>query len=282
MPRTLDSILQATMVMAVIVMSPYAMFATKGCGGEQETPAPDAGAREPAAPVASEDDPAVEPEHEPEPASAHHGGYACEVPPVEIPRSDGCGAGEPYPACRWQVPDPEPGGAYEIWRYTTAQSRWGRPALVALVLAASREYASRHPGETVTLGDLDATGTRHKTHSSGVDVDLYLPGMMAMENMGKSRWVDNYGGQSRSYVEKCRDRVLDLARILAGCAGGRIRIYYNDPPVIEAFLAWFGEQGLVTPFSAVMEPHNELHLFHFHATIAEDLEVLPAAEPTEP
>jgi hypothetical protein len=280
MPRTLDSILQATMVMAVIVMSPYAMFATKGCGGERGQPAPDAAAPEPASVIASADDP--EPEPEPGPAAARPGGYACEVPAVEIPRSEGCEAHEPYPACKWKIPDPEPGGPYAIWRYTTSQNRWGRPALVTLALAAAREYASLHPGEPVTLGDLDAPGDRHRTHASGVDVDLYLPGRMARENMGKSRWEDNYAGQSKSYVHKCRDRVLDLAKILAACANGRIRIYYNDPPVIEAFLDWFGKQGLVTPFAAAMEPHNELHLFHFHATIPEDLEVLAAAGPTDP
>jgi len=298
MPRTLDSLFQATMVMAVIVMSPYAMFAAKGCAdgntqtsGTEDAPrpaavdAPQPTAAEPAAAdpgsatadpgsaalSPSKGSPALEPD-----------AYACVVPRISIPRSAGCEAAEPYPSCRWKVPDPAPGNPFAIWRYTTGSHRWARASLVSLVLATAREYASLYPGERVTLGDLDAPGDRHNTHENGVDADFYLPGRMATENMGKGRRVDNYADRSKSYVEKSRARVLDLARILAACAGGRIRIYYNDPPVIDSVLAWFGKRGLETPFEAPMKPHNDLHLFHFHATIPEDLPVLPFEEPGEP
>ena len=260
------------MVIAVIVMSPYAMFASKGCAGESEPARSDAD-REPAA-VVEEPEPRPAPP-EPEPPAAQ-AGFACTVPDVEIPRSEGCAGGEPYPSCRWKIPDPGPESGFAIWRNTTDAHRWARASLVSLVLAAADEYARLHPGEPLTIGDLDAPGDRHRTHSSGVDVDLYLPGRMATENKGKGRWVDNYGDRSRSYVDKSRARVLDLAKILARCTGGRIRIFYNDPPVIDSFLSWFAEQGLETPFKAAMAKHNELHLFHFHVTIPEDLEVLPA------
>lgn len=278
MTRAMDSIFQASMVMAVIVMSPYAMFATRGCAGEQR--AGGGGAQEDVArPADAPPRAAAEPAPQ-EPAAQQVD--ACVVPRIAIPRSAGCENAEPYPSCRWKVPDPGPGSAFVIWRNTRSANRWARPALVSLVLAAARQYASLHPDEPLTLGDLDAPGDRHKTHARGVDADLYLPGRMATENEGKSRWVDNYANRSSSYVEKSRARVLDLARILATCAGGRIRIFYNDPPVVEAFLAWFGAQGLETPFDAAMAPHNELHLFHFHVTIPADLEVLPFEQAGEP
>jgi hypothetical protein len=139
-------------------------------------------------------------------------------------------------------------------------------------------YSGAHGGEKVTVGDLDAPGGRHRTHSNGVDVDLYLPRLMAAQNMGKGRFVDNYAGRSALHVAGCRERVLDLARMLATCSQGRLRIYYNDPPVIEAFLDWFGAEGLASPFGRPIEPHNDLHRFHFHVTIDEDLP-LPGGGP---
>lgn len=279
MPRTYDSIIQASLVMAVIVMSPYAMFATRGCAGgsgtDSTTAQPEPRESGGGAATAPE-----EPAPVPGPTPPAAQGFTCLVPDVPIPRSGGCEKDEPYPSCRWQIPEPTGAkGPWAIWRYTKASSRWGRPALVSLALSAAREYSGLHPGEAVTIGDLDAPGVRHKTHRSGVDMDVYLPGRMATENMGKGRYVENYEGRSRSFVHKCRGHVLDLARILTACSSGRIRIYYNDPKLVESFLEWFGEQGLTTPFDAPMKPHSELHRFHFHVTIPEDLPVLPTASP---
>jgi hypothetical protein len=206
-------------------------------------------------------------------------GPSCRVPDVDVPRTPECDQDGVYPECKWSVPDPGPDGHYEIWRYTRPHARWGRPALVALVLATAAEYARETGGEKVVVGDLDAPGDRHKTHDRGVDVDLYLPSRMARDNLGKGRTRDNYAGKCPSYVRKSRERVLLLARILASCTGGRLRIYYNDEPVIDRFLAWFDERGLSTPFESAMMKHNALHLFHFHVTVPEDLEVPAGPHP---
>ncbi len=280
--RTTESVLGATMVLGVIVLSPYALFVRTGCGCPQ--PRHDAVVPEPLSPAG--DDPVTD---ETRPASQMDalasdtepplGPRACFVPDVEIDRTEGCDTNEPYPGCRWALPDPpEQGATYEIWRYSGHGARWGRPALVSLVLAAAHRYADETGGERITVGDLDAPGERHRTHDRGVDVDLYLPAHMATKNMGKSVFVDNYAGKDAGEVQKSRDRVLLLARILAQCASGRLRIYYNDPPVIESFLSWFEDQGLSTPFGAPMVPHNELHLFHFHVTIPDDLEIVPGQD----
>ena len=204
--------------------------------------------------------------------------YACLVPRLSIVREEACERGEPYPACRWQLPDETASqGLYGIWRNTTPEHRWARPGLVALVLAATREYAMRWPGEHVTVGDLDAAGPRHQTHRNGVDVDLYLPHAMADRNEPGRAQIDNYHGLSRRTVRLHRARVRDLAKILARCAGGRIRIYYADREVVDSFRAWFTEAGLTSDVSAqAMQMHNDLHRFHFHLTVAEDLAVLPS------
>lgn len=204
--------------------------------------------------------------------------YACLVPRLAIPREAACARGEPYPACRWQLPDEEASeGLYTIWRNTTPEHRWARPGLVALVLASVREYAERWPGEHVTVGDLDAEGPRHQTHDHGVDVDLYLTHAMADRNEAGRAPIDNYHGLSRRAVRLHRARVLDLAKILARCAGGRVRIYYADREVVDAFRAWFTEAGLSSDVSAQpMQMHNDLHRFHFHLRVAEDLAVLPS------
>jgi hypothetical protein len=204
--------------------------------------------------------------------------YACLVPRLSIVREAACERGEPYPACRWQLPDETANdGLYTIWRNTTPEHRWARPGLVALVLAATREYAERWPGEHVTVGDLDAAGPRHQTHRNGIDVDLYLEHAMADRNEPGRPQIDNYHGLSRRMVRLHRARVLDLAKILARCANGRIRIYYADREVVDAFRAWFGEAGLRSDVSAqAMQMHNDLHRFHFHLTVAEDLPVLPS------
>jgi hypothetical protein len=203
--------------------------------------------------------------------------FQCRVPRLPIPHDDACDDGAPYPACRWGLPDEEAsGGLYRIWRNTVPEHRWARPGLVSLVLAAAREYALRWPGEHVTIGDLDAAGPRHQTHDHGVDVDLYLEHAMADRNEPGRARIDNYHGLSRRAVRLHRARVLDFAKILATCARGRIRIYYADREVVDAFRAWFTEQGLVSDVSSqAMQMHNDLHRFHFHLTTAEDLEVLP-------
>lgn len=203
----------------------------------------------------------------------------CGRPAVPVPRTAACERGEGYPACRWRVPHPAVADhLYLRWRHTENDRWWGRPALVALVLATARQYAARYPGEPLAIGDLDAPGPRHETHESGVDVDLYLPGMMAAENMPDGEQPDNYRGRDRLYVRGMRGRVEELARIVARCSDGRIRIYYNDWRVARRFRQWFEAQGLSSPFGRPMQRHNDLHRFHFHVTIDETLEPLPVVE----
>ncbi|MFN7700577.1 MAG: hypothetical protein ACK6CU_28915 [Deltaproteobacteria bacterium] len=204
--------------------------------------------------------------------------FACLVPRLAIAREEACERGASYPECRWQLPDETAsGGLYAIWRNTTPEHRWARPALVSLVLAAAREYAMRWPGERVTVGDLDAAGPRHQTHRDGVDVDLYLEHAMADRNEPGRPRIDNYHGLSRRAVRLHRARVLDLAKILAHCGGGRVRIYYADRDVVDAFRVWFAASGLVSDVSSqAMQMHNDLHRFHFHLTVARDLSVLPS------
>ena len=201
--------------------------------------------------------------------------YVCRQPQLEIEQTEGCAAGRPYPACKWRLPDP-PDGLYDIWRNTTDDHRWARPGLVSLVLTAAAEYQRRWPGEHLTVGDLDAPGPRHQTHDRGVDVDLYLTEAMIARNEGGRRYPDNYEHRSRREVRSLRARVMDLAKILAVCADGRIRIYYNDPDLIHPFRAWYEERGLETPFSHAMRMHNPLHRFHFHLSVPDDLAPLPA------
>ena len=78
-----------------------------------------------------------------------------------------------------------------------------------------------------------------------------------------------------------RARVLDLAKILATCAAGRVRIYYNDPVVIERFRRWFDQRAMRSDVGPPMIAHNRLHTFHFHLTIAEDLAPLERDGPSE-
>lgn len=204
--------------------------------------------------------------------------FECLQPPLEILREPACDEGAPYPRCRWQLPDAAGAeGLYEVWRNTIPGHRWGRPGLVSLVLAAAREYQARWPGERVVIGDLDAPGPRHQTHDRGVDVDLYLEDAMIARNLGGRRYPDNYEGRSPEEVRLLRARVLDFAKILATCSGGRLRIYYNDPEIVRDLRAWFDARGLVSDVGPPMQMHNPLHRFHFHMTIAEDLAPLPAA-----
>ena len=83
-------------------------------------------------------------------------------------------------------------------------------------------------------------------------------------------------------MEELRQRVEELARILATCTEGRLRIYYNDEVVRERFHRWFDEKGYESPFGRPMQQHNRLHEFHFHVTIADDMEVLEAEPYEEP
>jgi len=212
----------------------------------------------------------------PPPAVAPEDPYRCRVPDVAVERTAGCGDGLPYPDCKWRVPDPDRAdNLYLIWRNTTDQRRSARPALVGLVLAAAEDYARHYPGELLAVGDLDAQGPRHETHDKGQDVDLYLPGMMASENLGGGEYADNYDRLPSLSRRMVRARVETLARILAECTEGRVRIYYNDPPVRERFLRWYGERGWESPWGQPMQAHNDLHRFHFHVTIPEDMEPLP-------
>lgn len=205
--------------------------------------------------------------------------YTCVLPDLPIPRDPRCDEGAAYPACRWQLPgDDVANDLYTVWRSTTDDHRWARPGLVTLVMAAAREYQRRWPGEHLTIGDLDAAGPRHQTHDRGVDVDLYLEHAMLDVNQGPHRYVDNYAGRSEAEVADLRARVTDLAHILATCSHGRLRIYYNDPEVLEPFVAWFAAQGFVSDVGPAMTMHNRLHRFHFHMTVPEDLPpISPAA-----
>lgn len=202
--------------------------------------------------------------------------YACRRPDVPIPEEPGCAAGEPYPACRWQLPDEEvASGLYRVWRNTTPEHRWAQPGLVALVMAVARDHAHRWPGEVLTIGDLDAAGPRHQTHDAGHDVDLYLENALMETNIGGGNYLDTYAGRPSRVVRMLRARVLDLAKNLATCSNGQLRIYYNDPEIIGPFLTWFGERGLVSAVGPAMLAHNRLHRFHFHMTIADGMEPLP-------
>lgn len=204
--------------------------------------------------------------------------YRCRVPDVAIERTPGCDEGLPYPACKWRLPAPHRvGRTYRVWRNTVEEHLWARPALVAVMLATAAEYARQYPGEELAIGDMDAPGPRHETHDNGVDVDLYLPGMMEVENLGGGEYAENYRGLDGLQRRMIRGRVETLARILATCTQGRLRIYYNDDAVRRRFLDWFSEDGFVSPFGRPMQGHNDLHRFHFHVTVPEDLP-MPAPE----
>lgn len=207
--------------------------------------------------------------------------YACLQPrlPIEIPRDPACDEGAGYPRCRWKLPTgTESGGLWRTWRNTTDEHRWARPGLVSLVMAAAAEYQRRWPGEVVTIGDLDAAGPRHQTHDRGVDVDLYLEHAMIAQNIGGGRYPDNYANRPERVVRLLRARVLDLAKILAACSGGQLRIYYNDPELVRDFRAWFDARGLQSHVGRPMQQHNPLHRFHFHMTVAEEIQPLPLAD----
>ncbi len=204
--------------------------------------------------------------------------YACEVPSGIVIPQEGCEDGAVYPQCRWMLPDASAAGdVYRVWRNTTPEHRWAQPALVALVIAVAADHARRWPGEIVTIGDLDAPGPRHQTHDRGHDVDLYLENALMETNIGGGHYIDTYAGRPTRVVRMLRARVLDLARNLATCSGGRLRIYYNDPEILTPFLAWFEERGLVSDVGPAMVEHNRLHRFHFHMTIADGMEPVPFA-----
>lgn len=207
--------------------------------------------------------------------------YRCRTPEVEIDRSYGCELGLPYPSCRWTLPPPgRANRSYRIWRNTVEEHLEGRPALVSVVLATAEEYARRYPGEVVDIGDLDAPGPRHETHDVGVDVDLYLPGVMEVENLGNDEYAENYERLSALERRMLQERVQTLARILAACTGGRLRIYYNDDEVRRRFHQWFDAQGYVSPFGRPMQKHNDLHRFHFHVTVPKEMEPLAPEGPS--
>jgi len=210
--------------------------------------------------------------------------YRCRVPALPIPRSRACVRGQPYPRCKWQMPHATlAGGRYRRWRNTVVEHWWGRPALVSLILAAADEFERAYPEQVLAVGDLDAPGPRHSTHDRGVDVDLYLLGAMRVENAGGGRYPNNYEGKSEAEVEELRSRVETLARILAACTNGQVRIYYNDEAVIDRFLAWYDAQGFRPndELGRPMQAHNRLHEFHFHVTVPEDLPLLEREPLTE-
>lgn len=204
----------------------------------------------------------------------------CRVPPMPIARPAACAAGAVYPECKWAMPDTDQaGGLYTRWRNTIDEHTWGRPALVGVLLATAYAFKARFPNQELLIGDLDAPGPRHVTHKTGVDTDLYLPNTLMVENLGARRYRPNYQTMSNVNIEHARHRVEALARILAVCTEGRIRIYYNDTLVRDRFHAWFDARGMTTPFGRPMQRHNPLHDFHFHISIAEDTPMPPMLAP---
>jgi murein endopeptidase len=198
------------------------------------------------------------------------------VPRVEIAHTRGCEEGRPYPSCRWNLPTPrEAGHTFTIWRNTMAEHRSGRPALVSLALAVANEYARQFPGETLSIGDLDAPGPRHNSHDEGIDIDLYLPGAMQVENLGQHERIENYVSLTPLQRRMHQARVLTLAKILATCTEGRVRIYYNDDDVQARFEEWYDARGWVSEYGRAMQGHNDLHRFHFHVSIPKDLAPVP-------
>lgn len=192
----------------------------------------------------------------------------CALPPTPVEASHGCADGGRYPECKWRLPSPEEAlGTFAWWRHTDPSQRWGHPVLVQLLLRVAAAYAERFPGEHLVVGDLDAPGPRHQTHDQGRDVDLYLPGVMMSENLDGGPVKDNYRERSADRVRENRLRVLGLAKALATCAGGQLRIYYNDPVVVREYNQWYRDAGLSAPFDAPMLSHNDLHGFHFHVTL---------------
>lgn len=228
----------------------------------------------------------AEREHAPSARELAASRYRCVAPAIPIPRPRDCVRGRSYPDCKWQMPHATlSGGRYRRWRNTIMEHWWGRPGLVSYLLASADDFHRLVPDQVLAIGDLDAPGPRHRTHDNGVDYDIYLPGALMVENAGGGRYPSNYEGKSAEEVAQLRERVLELAKILTYCAGGQIRIYYNDPPVLEAYLAWydsmeFGENR----YGAPMRIHNELHNFHIHATIPEELEIemLPLVDGEHP
>ena len=201
----------------------------------------------------------------------------CAIPAIPIPRPRECERGRDYPQCKWQMPHATLSeGRYRRWRNTIMEHWWGRPALVGFILASTARYRERFPDQVLAIGDLDAPGPRHQTHDRGVDVDIYLPGAMLVENAGGGDYPSNHEGKTEAEVEATRQRVEGLARALAECASGAVRIYYNDPVVLERFHTWYDEQGFdPNPFGRPMQQHNHLHDFHFHISIPEELALLP-------
>jgi hypothetical protein len=247
------------------------------CGGEEapeptaQSESPSIATPEPPAEAGDEGEGAPEPAEDAEPARE-----ACRVPAIPIPRPRECVRGRGYPDCKWQMPHATlADGRYRRWRNTIMEHWWGRPALVSFVMAATHRYRERYPDQVLAVGDLDAPGPRHATHDNGVDVDMYLPGAMMVENAGGGRYPSNHEGKSAAAIEETRQRVEGLARALAECANGALRIYYNDDVVLERFLEWYDAQGFPdNPYGRPMQKHNDLHDFHFHISIAEDMPVL--------
>jgi hypothetical protein len=201
--------------------------------------------------------------------------FECRVPEVPIDVRPECAEDSSYPDCRWRIADAgDASHLYGIWHNTKEWNRSARPALVALVLAAAHDYARLYPGEKLVIGDLDAPGPRHQTHDRGRDVDLYLPGSMIAENRGGGLYPSNYLYRGSLERRMLRGRVESLAKILATCTDGRVRIYYNDPPVNDRIRRWFSDRGFESPFGKPIRNHNDLHRFHFHVTVPEDLPLL--------
>ncbi|MEO0323203.1 MAG: hypothetical protein AAF447_09615 [Myxococcota bacterium] len=171
------------------------------------------------------------------------------------------------------------GGRYRRWRNTIPEHWWARESTVRFVLAVADDFHRAFPEQVLAVGDLDAPGPRHETHDRGVDVDLYLPGALLAENAGAGRTPNNYEGLSPDEVELRRERVETLAKILATCSRGALRIYYNDRVVMDRFLTWYARQNFPeSPFEeAPMLAHNRLHDFHFHVSVPDDLAPLPFA-----
>ena len=173
----------------------------------------------------------------------------------------------------WSIPEPKKSDPYAIWRNTRQEHRSGKRNLVVALLQTAFTYAKIFPGEKLIIGDLDAPGPRHQTHREGIDADVYLPGRMRLENTtGHRPFPNNYRDADPGRVDGSRKRVLTLAKVLATCTQGNLRIYYNDEKVKEDFLDWYKRQGYSAPMGPPMQEHNELHGFHFHVTVKPSLQ----------
>ena len=195
-------------------------------------------------------------------------GYACPLPDLDIPETEACALGRPYPDCKWQVPkEADAGGLYKVWWRTPPEELWGRTALVRLVLSSIALFRTQHPDDELYVGDLDAPESSHMSHQEGIDADIYLLRWMEWIQVKDAKYEDNMAWRTPQSKALGRKKVLDLAKALAVCSSGKLQIFYNDPEVLTPFGAWFDASGYRSPLGPAMTAHNDTHHDHFHVRI---------------